>query len=250
MKRARRFVFCIALLQSACANAPPAGSAAPELDQQPAAQALPVMVQQLLDALPHDASVWQGYLSERALYVDESGEVATKAELLEGFGPFPPGLSGSIAVRNPRVTESGEVATIVFDAHERQKVYDQDIEVDYLGSEVWQREAGRWRMLLAHTSVRARDPAPQAVPVKRLRGYAGVYELGGTRRYQVEVRGGELFGGAPGSELKRLIAVGDNVFAEAGNPLGVLRVFVRGRDGKVVHLVQRRKFADLVWKRV
>lgn len=244
MKNGQRLAALVALLlQAACATV-----VSQELDRQPAAQALPVLAQQLLDALPHDAAVWQRYMSERGLYVSEAGDVATKAELLEGFGPFPPGLSGSIQVANPRVTEAGDVATIVFDAHEKQAVFDQPIEVDYLSSQAWQREDGHWRLLLAQAGVRARDPAPQPVALKRLRDYAGEYVLSGKWRYQVEVRETGLFGGPPGKP-KALIAVGDNVFAEAGNTLGVLRIFARGKDGKVDRMIQRRKYADLVWRR-
>jgi hypothetical protein len=236
-----------ALLVGACAAQPPA---APTLAERPAAEALPPMIQQLLDALPHDAAVWDAYLADDARYVSEAGEVATKAELLEGFRPFPPGLSGSIRVQDPRISEHGGVATAVFDAVERQTVFDQTIEVYYLCSQVWRRDGGRWRLWLAHTAVRAQDPAPQRVDARRLRDFAGTYELGAWR-YRVEARDDALFGGNPaGGEPQGLIPVGDNVFVEAGNPLGMLRIFVRGKGGKVERMIVRRKFADLEWKRL
>lgn len=232
-----------------CAGVPP--SPAPtEVDQAPAAEALPVLAQQLLDALPHDAAVWERYVAPQALYVSEAGDVATRAELLEGFRPFPPGLSGSIRVHDPRVTDFGEFATIVFDALEHQRVYGQAIEVRYLSSQVWRREHGRWRMVLAQAAVRATDPAPTPADVRRFKDFVGTYALSGQREFTVEVRDGTLFGGSPGTELKALIPVGDNVFAERGNPLGLLRIFVRGKGGKVDRMIQRRKHADLEWRRV
>lgn len=255
--RHRPIALAAALLLGACAGTPPGPGAAAanpgtdpvaDVDQRPAAEALPLLAQLLLNALPHDAAVWQRYVSERATYVSETGETATKAELLEGFGPFPPGLSGSLEVREPKVTEAGDAATIVFRAHERQSVFGQSIEVDYRGSQVWQREDGRWRLLLAQTVVLARDPAPQPVPARALRAYAGAYQLG-PRRYEVEVRGAELHGGSPG-RLVPLLAVGDNVFAESGNPLGVIRIFVRDGKGRVIRMIQRRKHADLAWDKV
>lgn len=232
-----------------CAGVPP--SPAPiDVDQRPAADALPVLAQQLLDALPHDAAVWERYVSPQALYVSEAGDVATRAELLEGFRPFPPGLSGSIRVQDPRVTDFGEFATIVFDGLERQRVYEQEIEVQYLSSQVWRREQGRWRMVLAQAGVRTRDPAPTLADSRRFKDFAGLYTLSGQRELAVEVRDGTLFAGPPGTELKALIPVGDNVFAERGNPLGVLRIFVRGKGGKADRMIQRRKHADLEWRRV
>src|SRR5213593_1708207 len=96
-----------------------------ELDRMRTARAIPELAQQLMNALPGDAAVWQRYLSENAIYVSETGEVATKAELLKDFTPFPPGITGSIEVRNPRIMEFGDVTICVFDAHEQQTVFDQ-----------------------------------------------------------------------------------------------------------------------------
>ena len=47
-----------------------------------------------------------------------------------------------------------------------------------------------------------------------------------------------------------LIAVGDNVFVDAGSNFGILRVFVTGASGNVDRMVERRKFADLSWRKV
>lgn len=221
-----------------------------ELDTMPAARALPALVQQLMNALPGNAAVWQRYLSESAVYVSEAGEVTAKMELLKEFAPFPPDITGSIEVRNPRVTELGTVAIVVFDAHEKQTVFDQHIEVDYRGTQTWRRERGRWRLLAAEAVVLARDPPALPIDLARLRDFAGTYELSGDRRYRVELRGEILLGGREGGELVPLIAVGDNVFADAGSNLGILRIFVRRRDGTVDRMVQRRKFADLIWARV
>lgn len=238
------------LAVAACAAVPETPPAATlELDQQAAAAALPALTQQLLDAVPHDAAVWRHYVSEQAVYVSEAGDVVTKGELLEGFRPFPPGLSGTLRVQEPRVSDFGDVATIVFDALETQTVFDQTIEVRYFGSQTWRREGGRWRLLLAHNAVRAQDPAPLPIVRKRLRDFTGTYELGAWR-YEVKLRDGTLVAGRAGAEPQPLIAVGDNVFLAPGDPLAVLRIFVREPDGKVRRMVQRRKFADLVWKKV
>lgn len=250
MKAITRVAACAALAAgigfACCARADQPA----DIDSAPAAQAIPALTQQLMDAVPAHAEVWQRYLSERASFVDESGEVSGKADLLEAFAPFPPGLSGSIEVRDLKLTEFDDVVVSSFKAHERQTVYDQHIEVDYCVTHTWRREQGLWRLALTHSAVVARDPAALPVNTARFKDYAGIYELSGKRRYQVELRDGNLAGGAQGGALKPLIAVGDNVFADAGSPLGVLRIFVRGRGGKIERMVQRRKFADVDWLRV
>lgn len=219
-------------------------------ETMPAAQAIPILTQQLLDALPGDVAVWRRYLSDRVVYVSEAGHVASKEELLRAFVPFPEGLAGSIEVRNPRITDYGEVAVSVFDAHERQTVYDQRIEVNYRTTHTWRRENGRWRLIAAQNLVLARDPAAMPIDTRRLADYVGTYELSGRRRYRVEQRGDVLVGGRENSQLTPLIAVGDNVFVDSGSSLGILRIFVRGRTGAVERMVQRRKFADTNWLRV
>jgi hypothetical protein len=221
--------------------------AEPDLDTLPAAEALPKLIQKMVDALPADPGIWKRYMSDRGVYVSEAGEVVGKADLLRSFGPFPPGLAGSIAVRNPRITDLGDTAIVVFDADEQESVFGQHMEVNYLTSHTWRREDGHWRLLCAHALVQAKDPAPLAVDARKLADFAGTYEVGDWR-YRVEAREGRLFGGT-GKDLQALIAVGDNVFADAGSSLGVLRVFVRGADGAVAKMVQRRKFADLEWRK-
>lgn len=219
-----------------------------ELEKGGAAKALPVIAQRLLDALPGDSLVWKRYLSERATFVDEGGDIASKAELLPDFRPFPPGITGSIRIENPRVEDFGDFATLVFEARERQTVFGQSIEVGYRTSQTWSREHGKWRLVLWHNLVLARDPTPTPIPAARLAGYEGVYELG-ERRYRVVARGDSLFGGPEGREPAPLIAVGDNVFAEAGSKLGILRIFLPGEHGGAMRMVQRRKYADIVWTR-
>jgi hypothetical protein len=133
---------------------------------------------------------------------------------------------------------------------EEETVYDQHIDVHYLSTYTWRREDGRWRVIAAQTNVVAKDPPALPIDAARLGGYAGTYELSAERRYRVERRGAELVGGREGRDLKPLIAVGDNVFVDAGSNLGILRVFVVNADGRVERMVERRKFADLSWRRV
>ena len=214
----------------------------------PASEVLPPMIQELFDALPADAGVWERHLADDALFVGEEGKVYTKAELLKDFGPFPEGLKGSIKVQDPRVVEHGDLAVVTFDLVEDEQVFDQKIRVLYFGSRAWRFQDGRWRLVLAQSGVRAQDPPPVPAAGVRLADYGGTYVVG-PWRYKVEARGSELWAGREGRDAKRLIAVGDNVFVEPGDPLSILRIFARGPDGRVDRMIERRKSADLTWKR-
>lgn len=207
------------------------------------------ITQEMMDALPTDAAVWQRYVSERATYVSEAGDIANRDEVLESFSPFPQGLSGSIQVETVRFVDHGDVAIHVFDGREKQTVYDQNIEVDYRATHTWHRENGQWRLIAAQNLVLARDPIPMPV-ASELADFAGTYDLAGQRRYRVEQRGDALVGGPENRELAPLIPVGENVFADSGSSLGVIRIFIRNADGVVDRMIQRRKFADITWMKV
>lgn len=247
-----RFIACLLLAGCVSQRATPVLSPDTNaVDMMSAEEAIPVLTQELLNALPGDAEVWRRYLSDRVMYVSEAGVIASKADLLAAFVPFPPGISGSILVKNPRITDLGEIAVSVFDGDEKQTIYDQQIEVSYRSTHTWRRENGRWRLIAAQNLVLAKDPPALPIDTRRMTDYTGVYELsGGKRRYRVEQRGEDLMGGPENAELIRQIPVGDNVFVEAGSNLGILRIFVRGENGAVQRMVQRRKFADLNWAKV
>jgi hypothetical protein len=67
--------------------------------------------QELLDAVaPGDRAVWDRYLDERVIHVDESGIVRTKAEVLKEITPLPQGLIGSINILSFRTVVHDDVA--------------------------------------------------------------------------------------------------------------------------------------------
>jgi hypothetical protein len=142
------------------------------------------------------------------------------------------------------------VAVIVFDADESETVYGQHLSVKYLSTYTWIKEGGKWRIIAAQTQVRAQDPAPTPISGARLEAYTGMYELSAQRRYFVDTRGNTLLGGTDDKDLKPLIPVGENVFVRSGDSLAQLIIFPIGPNGTVTRMIQRRKFADLVWNKV
>jgi hypothetical protein len=229
------------LISAACS-----ATAAVAPEQAPAAQALPVLEQQLYDALaPGDKQPWLRDLSDRFVQTDESGAVLDKARLMADFHALPPGLSGTIAVEHAQVSDFGRFAVIRYDLDENEQVYDQKLHVRYRATDTWQREQGRWRMVASQIMTLAQDPPPLPLNTAALSDYVGVYDLSGQRRYRVERRGDALVYGRDGGELAPLIPLADNVFVQQSDPLAIQYIFLRGADGKVQGLISRRKFADL-----
>ena len=128
-------------------------------------------------------------------------------------------------------------------------IHGQHIAVHYLSTYTWRREAGCWRVIAAQTNVVAKDPP--ALPIAT-RGWAARGHIRAVGRAPLS-RGAtrrRALWRPRGKEPVSLIAVGDNVFVDARSNLGILRVFVTGANGSVDRMVERRKFADLSWRRV
>ena len=243
MLAAMRVGFAV-LLPLAAAQA--AARATDDLERAPAARALPALTQQLFDAVaPGDKAPWLRLLSARFEQIDESGAHMSKQQLMDGFGPLPPGLSGSIAVNDATVSDFGGFAVIRYDMDEHEQVFDQPLHVLYRATDTWRREQGRWRMVASQVMTVAQDPPPLPVDPARLDGCVGRYSVSGHWRYRVERSGAGLSLTREGGQPKPLIAVSDSVFVAAGDPLGILYVFVRDGGGRAQRIVERRKFADL-----
>ena len=252
MRRSSGFALLVLAALTACASEK--SDVAPGLEQAeklPAQEAVPILTRTLMNALPGDARTWDRLLSDRAVQVTEDGRIEDKEGLLASLRPFPPGTSGSIEVRDLEVSEFGDTAVAVFRWFDTESVLQQWIQVNRVSSCVWRREHGRWRLAAVHTTVTPRDPEPLPGDPQELGLYSGTYQLSpGGRTYLVEHRGDLLFGGPTKEELKPLIMVGRNVFAERGAPVGDLLIFVDRPQGTVDRLVRRSKGADLSWLRV
>src|SRR5437762_986315 len=100
-----------ALSLSLMLAAAPGGAEAPA----PVREAIVAATRALFEALTAgNREVWERTMAEDALIVDEFGRKQEKAALLADLHPLPPGFSGSIEVRSPRVRAYGDTAVIDF----------------------------------------------------------------------------------------------------------------------------------------
>jgi hypothetical protein len=206
--------------------------------------------QQLMDAIgTGDRGVWNRIAADDAVIVDEFGRRQTRRELVEGLRPLPPGFSGSIEIRDPQVQVYGDTAVIVCEEYERETVFGQQLVVRYVDTNTFVRRGGAWKLVSMEDVTLPTPPPRLAVADLHPADYAGVYRYGPDRAWTVSVRdGGIEYRTRPDRPPQALEPVARDVFMGTDDERN-LYIFRRDGTGRVVSLVERRKFNDLVLTR-
>jgi hypothetical protein len=223
--------------------APTAGDAAVQAE-------LVKLTQALMDAIPTgDAAIWQKTLADDAMIVDEFGRLQDKKEAVDAIHPFPPGLSGSIELRNTKTAVHGDTAVLQGEMFERETVFGQKLVVRYIFSNTFLREQGAWK-LVAATDVTL-PTQPPALDVSGLvpGDYVGNYTYAPNRGFDVAIADGKAYYTTkPGGSHTLLDPLAKDVFMSEGDERNLV-IFRRDASGNVVELIERRKFNDLAMKR-
>ena len=206
--------------------------------------------QELFDAVTAgDSTVWDRYLAPDVIYVDEAGDLNSRAELLASIKPLPKDIWGKLVVDSFEVRPHGETAIATFVVNETEGYFGQVIHARYLTTNVWQRGARGWRMIGAHVTALRQDPPSIVLPADRLADYVGEYELTPAIRYVIRQEGDTLVGQRTGRPAETLRAEVADLFFVVGRPR-LRKVFQRGGDGRVTGFVERRETWDVAWKRL
>jgi hypothetical protein len=205
--------------------------------------------QALMDSIAvGDKGPWERTMDPACIVTSEEGDVVSRRQFLDDLRPLPPGLTGSIAVKELTVDEFPGVAVVRFLADESEVVFGQRLATRYRVTDTYRGAAGDWKMVASHTSVVTQDPPAQQVSRAGWTGFVGRYRLlpdGWT--FTVELRGGTLYGGRDPKKLKPLIPLTPDAFVVSGS-LGEW-LFVT-ENGRAVRVLDFRKFEPLVWTRV
>ena len=229
---------------SSASPAARADPAPPELQKH-----LVGLAQALFDAIvPGDQTVWQKILADDAVVLDEFGRRQDKAEAVKAIRPMPPGLSGSIEIRDPHLSVHGDAAVLDCEAYEQETVFGQKLVVRYLNTFTFVRagaDSKEWK-LLSMTAVTLPTQPPQfAVRDLPIDDYSGLYRYGPDRAWTVSAKDGKVWlSTKAGRKPAVLDAVARDVFMDTGDERNLL-VFRRDEKGRVAELIERRKFNDL-----
>jgi hypothetical protein len=208
------------------------------------------ITQELMAALvPGKAEVWQRLLLDDAMITDEFGRRQTKQEIVDGIHPFPQGLSGSIEIRDPHVHVYGDTAVLDCEEYEQETVFGQKFVVRYIAMNTYVRRDGKWKVA-SMLDVTLPTPAPAlAVQGLRLDDYVGSYRYGPDRAWVFAAENGKLvYRTKAGRAAISVDAMAKDVFMGGDDEKNVL-IFRRDEVGRIVELVERRKFNDLHLRR-
>ena len=215
-----------------------------------AVQEFQTIEQSLMNAMTAgDRTLWERALDADCVLTTEEGQVLSREAFLQDLRPLPPGLAGTIVVRDLTVQDGSDVAIVRFVADESEDVFGQRLSTKYRVTDTFRRRAGRWKMIASHVSVITADPPRQNVSTDAWPGLVGTYQLVPDGWiFHVELRGGMLYGGRDPATLRPLIPLTPTSFVLQGS-LGEW-LFVVERDGKASRIVDFRKFEPLVWTRI
>ena len=204
--------------------------------------------QELFDAVASGNSrPWDGYFAPDSIYFDESGKSMDKRALLAQQTPLPDGYSGSIKLLNPQSRIFEDIAILSYDLDETETVFGQNLKARYHATDTWMRRNGNWQIVAGQIFRYYEDPAPGQTE-KKIRDYAGTYELAPSKTLVVSVEGANLYLQKTGKPKERLIPEATDIFFRKG--VEGREVFRRNKRGRIDALLDRRNNEDLVWRKI
>lgn len=202
--------------------------------------------QALVDAIPPgDKAVWEKILTDDAVIIDEFGRIAHKADSVASLHPFPAGLSGSIELRDAHAQQYGDTAILQVEEYERETVFGQHLVVRYQSLLTFVKQSGTWKLAGYEDVTLPTAPPTLSVPDIVPTDYTGIYRYAPERAWTVTRKEGVLsFATKPGGPANVLEPIAKDVFMGSDDERNLF-IFRRDAHGKVVELIERRKFNDL-----
>lgn len=207
------------------------------------------MSQELLDAIaPGKVEVWERYLDDRFVLLDENGTVTRKAELLKEFTPLPPGLVGRIEIDKFDATFAGNTAVVAVEVQEYLDYHGQQLRTRFRSLDTWISTPNGWRLLGQHAAAVLKDPPAITLSSKELSEYEGVYTLTAEIKTTIRVTDNGFTSEREGRPVATYKPELRDLFFAAGSPRS-RRIFTRDAKGKVDGFVDRREGEDIRWKK-
>ena len=205
--------------------------------------------QSLLDAIaPGDVAVWDRYLDDNAIQVDENNIVRNKSEQLKAIQPLGSGLEGRLSIAQFQIVEHGDTAVVTHEDDEYLNYYGQIIRSRFRMTDTWIHTSSGWKLLASQVLAVLKDPPSIHLESKLLCSYSGDYELTSDIKVTVRCDKDELLFERTGRPARHFQPEVADVFLEPGSPR-TRRIFMRDTQGHITGFVDRREGSDILWRR-
>jgi ketosteroid isomerase-like protein len=184
-------------------------------------------------------------VDDRVIFMNETGEIATKKDLAESRPP-PAGVVNRLVQSDVRIEMHGDTAVTSFTDNLTQHAHGAVRTASFLSTEVWQKTDGRWLLISSQTMTKPKEPAAATLKPAELDDYVGTYSANGTT-VKIERKDSALASSTNGAEATTLEMEARDVAFTPGQPR-LRRVFIRD-GGKVTGFLSIRESGDVFFKR-
>lgn len=192
-----------------------------------------------------DGKTLAHYVDDRVIFMNETGEIATKKDLAESTPP-PAGVVNKLVQSDVRIEMQGDTAVTSFTDNLTQHANGAVRTASFLSTEVWQKKDGRWLLISSQTMTKPREPVAAALTSAELDDYVGTYIANGVT-VTIERKDLALASSTNGAASTKLEMEARDVAFTPGQPR-LRRVFIRD-GGKVTGFLSIRESGDVFFKR-
>jgi len=225
-------------------------AAAPQPSAAGVIQLICKQSQQFSDASAKgDVKTLARLLDDNVTFVNENGEIGTKADLVAGGPPPPtPGVTNELVQHDLHVQLYGSTAVTSFVDESTVHFHGQVLVSRFRSTEVWIERRDGWKMISSQTIALQNDPPAIALPSDELAEYVGTYTAGPGYDVAIARAGDDLTASVNGGAPVTWKAEVRDVFFVPGQPR-LRRIFQRDSSGTIVGFVTRREGHDITLKR-
>jgi len=192
-----------------------------------------------------DGKTLAGFVDDRVIFMNETGEIATKNGLAESTPP-PAGVINQLVQSDVRIEMHGDTAVTSFTDNLTQHANGAVRTASFLSTEVWQKNGDRWLLISSQTMTKPKEPAAATLKPEELDDYIGTYTANGAT-VQIARKDAALASSTNGAEATKLEMEARDVAFTPGQPR-MRRVFIRD-GGKVTGFLSIRESGDVFFKR-
>jgi ketosteroid isomerase-like protein len=190
-----------------------------------------------------DSAAFERLLDDRVIFMNETGAIATKKDIVASAQPSPAGFSNKLVQTDYAMELHGDVAVTSFTDNSTVTMNGQLSHGTYKSTEVWMHEKGGWKMISSQTLALPDDPPAITLAAAKLDEYVGSYEATSKFVFRIARDGDHLTGSVNGAAPYPIeVEVADVLFTP-GQPR-MRRIFERDAGGKITGFVVRRDGRD------